>query len=78
MINSNIGIIFARKSYESKIPQALFFKYEVFITENYDKDEWFIDLGKLKTDVSQISWHATEEAVKSNKFSLNDLYFATV
>ena len=78
MINSKIGIIFARKSYESKIPQVLFSMYEVFITENYDKDEWFIDLAKLKSEVKQISWHASEEAVNPNKFSLNDLYFATV
>ncbi len=77
MINSKIGIIFARKSYESKIPQVLFSMYEVFITENYDKDEWFINLAKLKLEVKQISWHASEEAVNPNKFSLNDLYFAT-
>lgn len=78
MINTKIGIIFARKSYERKIPHFLFSKYEIFITENYDKDEWFIDLAKLKSEVSQISWHASEGAVNPNKFSLNDLYFATV
>lgn len=78
MMNSKIGIIFARKSYESKISKDLFSKYEIFITENYDKDEWFIDLERLKSEVNQLSWHASEEAVNPNEFSLNDLYFATV
>jgi len=78
MVNSKIGIIFARKNYLDKIPDILFSKYEVFVTETYDDDEWYINLEELKLEMSEIDWHASEEAVSPDKFSLNDLYFATI
>lgn len=78
MINSKIGIIFARESYKEEIPNVLFSECVIYITESFDKDEWFIDMKKLETQIPQIKWHASEDAVNSNKFSLSDLYFATV
>lgn len=46
--------------------------------ENYDTDEWYIQLKELKEQLPEIDWHASAEAVNDNKFSLNDFYFATI
>lgn len=78
MINARIGINFVRKNYLKQISNKIFLDCELFITEKYSEDEWFVDLEKLKEEVSEICWHASESAVNPNKFSLNDLYFATI
>ena len=78
MINSKIKIIFARKNYIKNIPKEMFIKYEIVIVDNYGQDEWYIDLEQLKTVVPEIVWHTSEDAVNSSKFSLYDLYYATI
>ena len=51
-----------------------------FIREkyNYDLDEWSVNIDYLKKEIPQIYWHACEDAVNAECFSLNDFYFATV
>jgi hypothetical protein len=78
MLNSKIGILFVRKSYADKISKTLYDKYKICIVENYNTDEWFIDLDMLKRTIPQILWNASEDAVNPTGFSLDDFYFATI
>ena len=47
-------------------------------TEDYDLEEWYIDLNILRECNPEIDWHASSNAVDVGKMSLNDLYFATI
>ena len=77
MINTKIGIIFARKSYVPEIPDEFLSLYEIAVVDNYD-DEWFVDITELKESIPEIYWRVSEDSVNVNCFSLKDLYFATV
>ena len=62
----------------NKIPIVLFNEFDIYMVENYDIDEWYIQLKELKEQLPEIDWHVSAEAVNDNKFSLNDFYFATI
>jgi len=46
-------------------------------TEDFDKDEWFVDLKKMRELVPELSWCACVEAVNPKSFSVDGFRFAT-
>ncbi|MCL1809782.1 MAG: hypothetical protein FWG42_08505 [Clostridiales bacterium] len=78
MINSKIGIIFAKRIFSNEIPQTLYDRFIISIVECYDKEEWHVDLETLRKSVSQIEWNTSDDIVNPNAFSLDDLYYATI
>ena len=46
--------------------------------DDYSSENWFIDVVDFKQKIPELYWHASEDAVNRNSFSLQDLYFATV
>ena len=78
MISAKIGLAFIRKSYNfSNIKNAIDV-LEIVFTEDYCSENWFVDLVTLKQVIPELYWHASEGAVNTNSFSLDDLYFATI
>ena len=51
---------------------------EIVFTENYYSSDWTIGVSDLKKEIPEIYWYASEDAVNTNCFSLDDFYFATV
>lgn len=78
MINARIGVAFIRKGYNSRKIKRVIDALEVVPVENYSVEEWRVDLDKLQQTVPEIFWHASQEAVDVNQFSLDDLYYASV
>jgi len=78
MLNSRIGIIFVCKAYFDSIPQTLYAQYSVYLVDNFIKKEWYISLNALKEEIPEIVWHTSEDIINSGRFSLDDLYFATI
>lgn len=78
MINSKIGLVFVWRSSNALILPDAFSQCVVYETENFDMDEWHIDLVKLEELVPEISWCVGEEAVNPERFSLQELFYATV
>ena len=78
MINCKIGIIFVRKNYEYQNIEHILNNFEIVFTEDYCSEEWYIDVDRLEKEIPEIYWHASENAVDRNSFSLDDLYFATI
>jgi len=78
MASAKIGLAFISKGYDDRKIRNAIDKLEIVFTENYSKEEWKIDLDELKQTVPEICWRASEDAVDTNGFSLDDLYFATV
>lgn len=78
MINARLGLAFIREKYKLQNIRKVLEDLEVVFTENYYSDDWSIDVSDLKNEISEIYWHASENAVNSNCFSLDDFYFATV
>lgn len=78
MISAQIGVAFIRKSYRNKAVLGVLNSVLTIFTEDYSSVEWSIDLEALKTEVPEIYWHSSENAVHSSSFSLDDLYFATI
>ncbi len=78
MMNIRIGIVFLRGDcFSEKIVSIL---KELFIVEveDFGSDQWCIDLSKIRKELPEISWMASEEAVNTKEMSLQDLYYATV
>lgn len=78
MISAKIGVAFIRKCYEFNNIRDVINMLEIVFTNDYCTDNWFIDLVDFKQRIPELYWHASEEAVNTNGFSLDDLYFATV
>lgn len=78
MINRNIGLIFIRSAYKFQNIEHIIGDYEVVFTEDYCSNDWKINTDKLKYEMPEICWHASESAVNVNCFSLDDFYFATI
>lgn len=78
MMNTKIGIAFARKQSLNK--ETIQVLESLFIVEvvDFSSDEWFVDLDILREKTPEIDWNATMDAVNIEKMSLSDLYFATV
>lgn len=45
---------------------------------NFDEEKWFIDEKKFKKYLSGLSWIAEEGLLNLKKFSINDLWYATI
>lgn len=78
MISAKIGVAFVRKNYKFSNIKNVIDMLEIVFTDDYCSDNWFIDLTNLKQMIPELYWHASEGAVNTNSFSLDDLYFATI
>lgn len=78
MISAKIGVAFIRKCYEFNNIRNVVDMLEIVFTNDYYSDNWFIDLADFKQRIPELYWHASDGAVNTNGFSLDDLYFATV
>ncbi len=78
MISAKIGVAFIRKNYKFSNIKDIIDRLEVVFTDDYCSASWFIDLVNLKQMIPELYWHASEGAVNTNGFSLDDLYFATI
>lgn len=78
MISTKIGIAFIRRSYEFSNIKNVMDMIEIVFTDDYCSDNWFVDLTNLRQRLPELCWHASEGAVNTNSFSLDDLYFATI
>lgn len=78
MINAKIGIAFIRRSYKFNNIKDVINMLEIVFTDDYCSDSWSIDLTNLKQTIPELYWHASDGAVNTNSFSLDDLYFATI
>lgn len=78
MINIRLRLVFIREKYNFQNIKKTLENFEIVFTENYYSDEWSIDVTNLKKEISEIHWHASEEAVNRKCFSLDDFYFATI
>lgn len=81
MIHTKIGIVFLKKDgdlFLGKVFDDLFDNLYVELTEDFSTEQWHIDLARLIQEVPEIDWHSNENTVNRNRFSLDDLYFATV
>lgn len=78
MLNTKIGIAFVSEgsSFCKRIENTK--ELETVIVKDYDKQDWSIELEKLKREIPEIEWHACGEAVNPAKFSIKELYYATV
>lgn len=78
MMNIRIGVAFLREDcFSEKIVSILNDLFLVKV-ENFGSDQWCIDLSEIRKALPEISWAASEEAVNTEKMSLQDLYYATV
>ncbi len=77
MIHARIGIVFIKSYQDRKIRKAIE-SLELVPTEGFGLEEWRIDLERFAQSVPEICWHASEGAVDVRKFSLEELYYATV
>lgn len=78
MISAKIGVAFIKKIYKFSNMKNVLDMLEIVFTDDYCSDNWFIDLVNLKQMIPELYWHASEGAVNTNCFSLDDLYFATI
>ena len=78
MIGAKIGVAFIRKKYKFSNIKNVIDMLEIVFTDDYCSDNWFIDLANLKQMIPELYWHASEGAVNTHSFSLDDLYFATI
>ncbi len=78
MISAKIGVAFIKKKYKFSNMKNILDMLEIVFTDDYCSDNWFIDLTNLKQMIPELYWHASEGAVNTNGFSLDDLYFATI
>lgn len=78
MINSKLGLAFVKENYCFQQIESILEKIEIVYTKTYSSDEWSIDVNNLEKEISEIYWHASEDAVNTKCFSLDDFYFATV
>lgn len=78
MIHKIIPVNFVRKSYYQDVQFDFSNSCDVVLVDNYDVEEWCVDLEKLKQLTPEMVWHSFESDISSKKFSLVDLYLATV
>ena len=78
MLHRIIGVTFVRLSETYDLMKEELRSIYVVETEDYDLEEWYIDLNILRECNPEIDWHASSNAVDVGKMSLNDLYFATI
>lgn len=78
MLSTSLRLAFIRHNYSTQRIKHILQDYEVIYTDDYGTDEWRIDTYELKCEIPEICWHASEEAVNTKCFSLDDFYFATI
>lgn len=78
MISAKIGVVFVRKTYNFNKIENIIKILKIVFVDDYCSENWFIDLTNLKQIIPELYWHASQGAVNTNSFSLDDLYFATI
>lgn len=78
MLHRKIGIAFVRLFESDVIIKQMLSTIYVVDVEDYNLEEWQIDLKMLREFTPEISWNVSPHAVNTENMSLNDLYFATV
>ena len=78
MMNTRIGIAFLREDYFGEKIVSILNNLFIVEVENFGSDQWCIDLSEIRKKLPEINWAASEEAVNTEKMSLQDLYYATV
>jgi len=75
-VHLRFPIGFAKKEFENFAKK---FKKSIHILtiDDFSNPEWIVDLNTLNVIASEISWHASVEAVDPNGFSIDDFRFAT-
>lgn len=78
MLNRRIGLAFVTNGYDPSSVSRILDDLFIETAERYSADEWCIDPEQLRTEVPEICWHADCDAVRTDSFSLAELYYATV
>ncbi|MCQ2534746.1 MAG: hypothetical protein MJ172_09295 [Clostridia bacterium] len=78
MIHRKIAIGFVRLLKSDITIKKMLNTIYVVEVEDYNLEEWRIDLNMLRESVPEITWNVSTYAVDIENMSLNDLYFATV
>lgn len=78
MLNVRIGIVFLRSKNVLDNIFNILKKLLIVEVEDFGTEEWCIDVEKIKKDLPEISWTVSEDAVNTQRMSLQDLYYATV
>ncbi len=78
MFNVKIGIVFLRRAYASDRILNIIEELLTVEVDDFGIDEWCMDVSIIEKDLPEISWMASEEAVNTNRMSLQDLYYATI
>lgn len=78
MIHTKIGIAFLHKDFANINLVKLLNTLYIVIIDDYNCDDWKVDISELRKKIPEICWHSDEHVVNSNHFSLNELYFSTI
>ena len=78
MLHRRIGVAFIRLLESDTIIKKVLSTIYAVEVEDYNLEEWRIDLYSLRESIPEISWNVSPYAVDTENMSLNDLYFATV
>lgn len=78
MLNKKIGIVFLKKGCVSSNTYKILKEQMIVEVDSFDSDDWCINITKIKRDLPEINWLASDQAVNTKKMSLKDLYYATV
>jgi hypothetical protein len=78
MLHRKIGIAFVRLLESDITIKKVLNTIYVVEVEDYNLEEWRIDLNILHECTPEITWNVSPYAVDTENMSLNDLYFATV
>ena len=77
MLTCKIGICFVQGILDN-IYYELLNKLNIVFVGDFSIEEWYVDLDKMKENVPEIFWHSSMDIINPNRFSLNDLYYATI
>jgi len=75
-VHLRFPIGFAKKEFEyyaNKFKDCI----RILTVDDFNTAEWFVDLELIKSVASEISWHASVDAVNPSCFSVDDFRFAT-
>lgn len=77
-ISSFIPLCFCKTSSLEEIINFFGDRVLIVAENNFDEEKWFIDEKKFKKDLNGLSWIAEEGLLNFKKFSINDLWYATI
>ena len=78
MIHTKIGIAFLQRDVENTNLVTLLNALYIIIVDDFNCDNWKVDISELRTKNPEIFWHSDKDVVNRDHFSLNELYFSTI